>query len=95
MSAVSDEDMAVLLSCLLENAMNTCREQASGTRRIALATYQDDELLQIGIKNTYDSPMDPNCELLNICRSIAARYDGKLAVIDKDGAVQVIVTLTT
>lgn len=94
MSPVSDEDMAVLLSCLLGNAMDACREQATGTRRIALATYQDEDLLQIGIKNTYDSPMDPNCEQLNICRSIAARYNGKLAVIDRDGAAQVIVTLT-
>lgn len=94
MSAVSDEDMAVLLSCLLENAMDACREQTSGTRRIALATYQDDELLQIGVKNTYATSMDPDCEQLNICRAIAARYDGKLAVIDRDGAMQVIVTLT-
>lgn len=92
--AVSDEDMAVLLSCLLENAIDACREQTSGTRRLALATYQDDDLLQIGIKNTYTTPMNPDCEQLNICRSIAARYDGKLTVIDRDGAAQVVVTLT-
>ena len=92
--AVSDEDMAVLFSCLLENAVGACREQTSGVRRIALASYQDEDLLQIGIKNTYGCPMDPDCEQLNICRSIAARYSGKLAVIDKDGAVQVVVTLT-
>ena len=94
MSNISDEDMSVLLSCLLDNALDACREQTSGTRRIAMATYQDEELLQIGIKNTYASPMDPQCERLNICRSIAERYDGKLAVIDRDGAMQVVVTLT-
>lgn len=94
MSAVSDEDMSVLLGCLLDNALDACREQTSGTRRIAMATYQDEELLQIGIKNTYTTPMDPDSERLNICRSIAERYSGKLAVIDRDGVVQIVVTLT-
>lgn len=93
LSSVSDEDMSVLISCLMDNALDACREQTSGTRRIAVATYQDEDLLQIGIKNTYTEPIDSNCELLNICRSIAARYDGKLTVIDRDGAVQVVVTL--
>ena len=94
LTSVTDEDMAVLLGCLLDNALDACREQDSGTRRIAVATYQDDDLLQIGVKNTYSDPMDSNNARLNICRSIAARYDGKLVVIDRDGATQVVVTLT-
>ena len=94
LTSVTDEDMAVLLGCLMDNALDACREQNSGTRRIAVATYQDDDLLQIGIKNTYSEPMDTNNEHLNICRGIAARYDGKLVVIDRDGATQVVVTLT-
>ena len=94
LTSVTDEDMAVLLGCLIDNALDACREQSSGTRRIAVATYQDDDLLQIGIKNTYTEPMDTNNERLNICRGIAARYDGKLVVIDRDGATQVVVTLT-
>lgn len=93
MSTVPDEDMAVLLGCLLDNALDACREQTAGTRRIAVATYQDDDLLQIGIKNTYSEPMDPHCERLNICRQIASRYDGRLTVIDRDGAVQIVVTM--
>ncbi len=93
MSAVSDEDMAVLLGCLLDNALNACREQSAGTRRIALASYLDDDLLQIGIKNTQAEPMDSNCELLNVCRGIAARHGGKLTLLERDGAAQVVVTL--
>ena len=95
MSSVSDADLAVLFGCLLDNALDACREQSAGTRRIALATYQDDDLLQIGIKNTYGEPMDEDTELLNICRGIAARYDGRLVVIDQKGAAQIVVTLNT
>lgn len=92
-TSVSDEDLCVLIGCLMECAVDTCREQASGTRRIATASYQDGDLLQIGIKNTYGSPVDPDCELLNICREIIQRYDGKLTVLDIDGASQIVVVL--
>ena len=93
LSSVADADLAVLFGCLLDNALDACREQTSGTRRIALATYQDDDLLQIGIKNTYGEPMDEDSELLEICRGIAGRYDGRLVVIDQKEAVQIVVTL--
>ena len=93
LSSVADTDLAVLFGCLLDNALDACREQSSGTRRIALATYQDDDLLQIGIKNTYGEPMDEQSELLDICRDIAARYEGRLVVIDQQGAAQIVITL--
>lgn len=92
-SSVSDEDMAALLGCLMECALDSCREQTSGTRRIATASHLDDDLLQIGIKNTYASPVDPDCELLNVCREIVARYDGKLSVLDMGGVSQIVATL--
>ena len=94
LSAVSDAELAVLLGCLLDNALDACREQSTGPRRIAVATYQDDDLLQIGVKNTYGEPMDVNAEPLNFCRRIVARYQGRLTAIDKDGALQVVATLT-
>ena len=94
LSAVSDAELAVLLGCLLDNALDACREQGTGPRRIAVATYQDDDLLQIGVKNTYGEPMDVNAEPLNFCRRIVARYQGRLTAIDKDGALQVVATLT-
>ena len=94
LSAVSDTELAVLLGCLLDNALDACREQGTGPRRIAVATYQDDDLLQIGVKNTYGEPMDVNAEPLNFCRRIVARYQGRLTAIDKDGALQVVATLT-
>lgn len=92
-SSVTDEDMTVLLSCLLDCALDTCREQSAGTRRIATASYQDGDLLQIGIKNTYGTPVDPDCEVLNICRQIVARYDGKLTVLDMNGVSQIVAVL--
>lgn len=94
LSAVSDTELVVLLSCLLDNALDACREQGAGPRRIAIATYQDDDLLQIGVKNTYGEPMDVNAAPLNFCRQIVARYQGRLTAIDKDGALQVVATLT-
>lgn len=92
-ATVSDEDMSALMGCLLECALDACREQTSGTRRIATASYQDGDLLQIGIKNTYASPIDSDCELLNICRQIVARYDGKLTVLDMNGVSQIVAVL--
>ena len=92
-ASVSDEDISVLIGCLMECAIDACREQTSGTRRIATASYLDGDLLQIGIKNTYGSPMDPDCELLNICREITQRYDGKLSVLDIDGVSQIVAIL--
>ena len=38
--------------------------------------------------------MDVNAEPLNFCRRIVARYQGRLTAIDKDGALQVVATLT-
>lgn len=92
-SSVTDEDMTVLLACLLDCALDTCREQTSGTRRIATASYLDGDLLQIGIKNTYGTPVDPDCDTLNICRRIVARYDGKLTVLDMNGVSQIVAVL--
>lgn len=92
-SSVTDEDMTVLLACLLDCALDTCREQTSGTRRIATASYVDGDLLQIGIKNTYETPVDPDCEALNICRRIVSRYDGKLTVLDMNGVSQIVAVL--
>lgn len=93
MCSVSDEDLTVLLGCLLDLAIDACREQTSGSRRMATASHLDDDLLQIGIKHTYASPVDQDCELLNICRSIVSRYDGKVTVIDMNGVSQTVVTL--
>lgn len=92
-SSVSDEDMSVLIGCLMEYALNACREQTSGTRRIAAASYLDGDLLQIGIKNTHSDSMETDCEQLNICRRIVARYGGKLNVTDNGGVSQIVAAL--
>ena len=93
MSAVSDEDMTALMGCLFETAIFSCREQVSGTRRIACAAHLDEDLLQIGIKYTYAEPTDGDSELLQICRSITARHGGRLAVIDMKGATQIVASV--
>ena len=93
MCSVSDEELAVLFGCLLDTALDSCREQVAGTRRIAIATVVDDDLLQIGVKHTYASPADDSSDLMKACRGIAARYDGKVNVIDMNGACQIVVSL--
>lgn len=90
---VSDEDLAVLISSLMDNALEACTEQTSGARRIAAATNQKDGVLQIGIKNTCSGSVDADSERLNICRQIAQRYDGDLRIMEGDGVTQIVVTL--
>lgn len=92
-SSIPDEDMGVLISCLLDNALNACREQTVGTRRIATASNMREGLLQIGIKSTYSDSFDSDSEQLNLCRRIAARHDGKVTVTDLDGVVQIVAAL--
>lgn len=92
-SSVSDEDLCILIGCLLESALGACREQTAGKRRIASASHVDEDLLQIGVKHTYSVPTDQDSELLRICRNIVRRYDGKLAVIDMKGVTQIVATL--
>lgn len=91
---IADEDMAVLISCLMDNALDACTEQTSGTRRIAAATNQKGNVLQIGIKNTCTEPVDSDNERLEICRRIAERYDGDLRIMEGEGVTQIVVTLT-
>ena len=92
-SSIADDDIVALMGCLMESALDACREQNTGTRRMACATHLDEDLLQIGVKHTYAEPTDQNGELLNICRSIASRYDGKVAVVDMKGVTQIVVSL--
>lgn len=94
LSSVSDEDMAVIIGCLMDCALSACREQTAGTRRIAAATNLSGDTLQIGIKNTHSEPMDPDCESLRLCRRIAARHGGKVSITGIEGVSQTVVTLT-
>ena len=93
MSSVSDEDMTALMGCLMETAISACQEQTSGVRRIATATHLDEDLLQIGVKFTYGESAAYDNDPLDICRSIVDRYDGRLAIIDLKGAIQIVASL--
>ena len=92
-SSIPDADMAVLIGGLLDSALDACRQQSSGTRRIATASNLSEGLLQIGVKCTYSDEFDSDSEQLNICRRIAARHGGKLNVSDMGGVVQIVVSL--
>lgn len=91
---IPEADIAVLVGCLLDGALDACREQSVGTRRIATATNLRDGLLQIGIKSTYGDSFDSDSEQLSLCRRIAARHGGKLTVNDMDGVVQIVASLS-
>ena len=92
-SSIPDADMAVLISGLLDSALDACRQQSSGTRRIATASNLSEGLLQIGVKCTYSDEFDSDSEQLNICRRIAAHHGGKLSLSDMGGVVQIVVSL--
>ncbi len=93
MSAVTDEHMAVLISCLMDHALDACRQQTGGTRRIAAATHIGEDVLQIGVKNTYTEPFESDNDYLEICRSIAQCYGGSVQIAEGNGVVQTVVTL--
>lgn len=93
LSAVSDEHMAVMIACLMDNALDACRQQTGGTRRIAAATQISDDMIRIGVKNTYTEAIDSDNEYLNICRTIAQLYGGDVRITEGDGVVQTVVTL--
>ena len=93
MSAVTDEHMAVLIASMMDQAMDACRHQTSGTRRMAIATYLNEDVLQIGVKNTYSNDMDPESEEMDTCRKIAAGYGGRVEMTANDGVAQVVVVL--
>ena len=92
-TSIPDEEMATVISCLMDNALEACREQTSGTRRIAAATNSRDDMVQIGIKNTHSAPMDEDSPNLRLCRQIAARHGGKVEITAMEGVSQTVVTL--
>ena len=92
-TSIPDEEMATVISCLMDNALEACREQTSGTRRIAAATNIRDDMVQIGIKNTHSAPMDEDSPNLRLCRQIAARHGGKVEITAMEGVSQTVVTL--
>ena len=93
LTSVPDEELAAVISCLLDNALEACREQTSGTRRIAAATNIQGDTVQIGIKNTHGDPMDKDSPNLRLCRKIAARHGGKVEITAMEGVSQIVVTL--
>lgn len=54
---IKDEDMVVILSNLLNNAIEACKKCAYGERRMKLKLVNEDEMIKIGIKNTFNSPV--------------------------------------
>lgn len=92
-TSVPDGELAAIIGSLMDNALDACRAQTSGTRRIAAATNMDSDLLQIGIKNTHSEPMDPDSAGVQLCRQIAARHGGKVEITGMEGVSQIVVTL--
>ena len=93
MSAVTDEHAAVMIACLMDHAMDACRQQSGGTRRIAVATHISEEVLQIGVKNTYTEQYESDGDYLDVCRSIAQCYGGTVQTFEGDGVMQTVVAL--
>lgn len=87
---VSNAELSVLISALMDNALDGCRGQVSGTRRIAAATYLDGGELQLGIKYTHSAAPDENCAYLQICRQIVQSHGGKLEVTGIEGVSQIV-----
>lgn len=97
-AAVSDPDLSVLLGNLLENALDACRAQEEGERKIVVRARGDDRSLCVTVDNSFHGTLRYASDgtLLSAkhkgmglgtrsVRSIAERYHGVCRFETKDG----------
>lgn len=89
-SSVADADLMILISALMDCAMEGCRSQTSGTRRIAIASYLEDNEFQLGIKFTYADPPEADSEFLELCRQVVQQHGGSIDISGIDGISQIV-----
>lgn len=89
-SSVADADLMILIGALMDSATEGCRSQTSGTRRIALATYLEDDELQLGIKFTHAEAPEEDSEFLQICRQVVQHHGGTVEISGMEGVSQIV-----
>ena len=89
-SSVTDADLMILIGALMDSAIEGCRSQASGTRRIALASYLEDNELQLGIKFTHAEATEEDGEFLQLCRQVVKNHGGTVEISGIEGISQIV-----
>jgi sensor histidine kinase regulating citrate/malate metabolism len=54
---MDDEDIVTILSNLLDNAVEACKKCESGKRIIKLKLVNEDGMIKIGVRNTFQNPV--------------------------------------
>lgn len=54
---INDEDIVIILSNLLDNAIEACKKCDSGKRVLKLKFVNEDGMIKIGVKNTFSNPI--------------------------------------
>lgn len=83
-SAVSIRNLTVMLGNLLDNALESCKNQSSFDRRIYTAVRMNGSSLYLTVENTCDAANESNIAV-NVCKQIAALYRGTLETSTVNG----------
>jgi sensor histidine kinase regulating citrate/malate metabolism len=54
---IADEDIVTILSNLLNNALEACRKCDSSRRILKLKFVNEDGMIKIGVRNTFNNPI--------------------------------------
>ncbi len=83
-SAVSIRNLTVMLGNLLDNALESCKNQTGFDRRIYTAVRMNGSALYLTVENTCDSANDQNIAV-SVCKQIAVLYRGTLETSTVNG----------
>lgn len=105
-AAEINEDLALLVGNLLDNAVDACARQRSSDRRIWITCRTDRHAITLTVENTYEIPIrqdeqgnylsskHPGCGTgLQVCRQIVQRRKGDITLSDANNICKVEATL--
>lgn len=100
--SVSEKDLVTLTGNLLNNAVDACKKQRSGDRKIAVTIGMRNSILKLTVENSFDVTVrkDESANYISdkyqeegmglmVCRRIVQRYQGKLDISDAEGIFKV------
>lgn len=91
-SPAVNEDLALLVGNLLDNAVDACAAQRSSDRRIWITCRMEHHTLHLTVENTFDIRKDNNTSL-QVCRQIAEGRKGSLTITDVNSICKTEVTM--
>lgn len=104
--SITEKDLVTLIGNLLNNAVDACKKQRSGDRKISITIGIRNSILKLTAENTFDISLrkDESANYISdkyeeegmglmVCRQIVRNYQGKLDISDADGLFKVTVFL--